>query len=53
MGIRIFRINPDGTRTEVQSEGPIKDVLKSDECYVLVADDIRKVFLWKGVASNV
>ena len=53
MGSQVFLINPDGTTTEVFSEGPIKDVLKSDECYVLVADDLRKVFLWKGVESNV
>ena len=53
MGAQVFLINPDGTTTEVHSEGPIKDVLKSDECYVLVADDIRKVFLWKGLESNV
>jgi hypothetical protein len=53
MGAQVFLINPDGTTSEVHSEGPIKNVLKSDECYVLVADDIRKVFLWKGVDSNV
>ena len=53
MGNQVFLINPDGTTTEVSSDGPIKEVLKSDECYVLVADDIRKVFLWKGVDSNV
>jgi hypothetical protein len=53
MGAQVFLINPDGTTSEVHSEGPIKNMLKSDECYVLVADDIRKVFLWKGVDSNV
>ena len=49
----MFLINPDGTTTELTSEGPIKDVLKTDECYVLVADDVRKVYLWKGVKSSV
>ncbi len=53
MGNQVFLINPDGTTTEVFSEGSIKDVLKSDECYVLVADELRKVFLWKGLESNV
>ena len=53
MGTQVFKINPDGTTTELTSEGPIKDILKTEDCYVLVADDIRKVFLWKGVASNV
>ena len=49
----MFLINPDGTTTELTSEGPIKDILKTDECYVLVADDVRKVYLWKGVKSSV
>jgi cell division protein YceG involved in septum cleavage len=50
---QLFLINPDGTTTEITSEGPIKDVLKTDECYVLVADNVRKVYLWKGVKSSV
>ncbi len=50
---QLFLINPDGTTTEITTEGAIKDVLKTDECYVLVADDIRKVFLWKGLKSSV
>jgi hypothetical protein len=50
---QLFLINPDGTTTEITSEGPIKDALKTDECYVLVADDVRKVYLWKGVKSSV
>ena len=49
----MFLINPDGTTTELTSEGAIKDVLKTDECYVLVADDVRKVYLWKGLKSSV
>ncbi|MFW9827424.1 MAG: hypothetical protein ACFFEY_07535 [Candidatus Thorarchaeota archaeon] len=27
--------------------------METDECYVLVADDVRKVFLWKGLKSSV
>lgn len=50
---QLFLINPDGTTTEITSEGAIKDVLKTDECYVLVADDVRKVYLWKGLKSSV
>jgi len=53
MGTQVFLINPDGTTTEIKSEGPIKDVLKTEDCYVLVSDDIRKVYLWKGLESNV
>jgi hypothetical protein len=49
----VFLINPDGTTTELTSEGPIKDVLKTDECYVLVADEERRVYLWKGLKSSV
>ncbi|MHA2280763.1 MAG: hypothetical protein ACXAC5_07915 [Promethearchaeota archaeon] len=51
--MQVFLINPDGTTTEQTTEGPIKDILKTDECYVLVADDVRKVFLWKGLKSSV
>ncbi|MFX1378271.1 MAG: hypothetical protein ACFFA4_04185 [Promethearchaeota archaeon] len=50
---QLFLINPDGTTTEISTEGAIKDVLKTDECYVLVADDVRKVYLWKGLKSSV
>ncbi|MFX0022773.1 MAG: hypothetical protein ACFE9S_10625 [Candidatus Hermodarchaeota archaeon] len=50
---QLFLINPDGTTTEITTGGAIKDVLKTDECYVLVADDIRKVYLWKGLKSSV
>ncbi|MFW9999652.1 MAG: hypothetical protein ACFE9Q_00360 [Candidatus Hodarchaeota archaeon] len=53
MSPQLFLINPDGTTTEITSDGPIKNVLKTEECYVLVADDVRKVFLWKGVKSSV
>ena len=50
---QVFLINPDGTTTELQSDGPIKDIIKTNECYVITDDSIRKVFLWKGIASNV
>lgn len=50
---QLFLINPDGTTSEIKSEGPIKNVLNTDECYVLVADESRKVYLWKGLKSSV
>jgi len=53
MGIQVFKINPDGTTTEINTKGPIKEALKTGECYVLVADEYRKVYLWKGIESNV
>ncbi|MHA1803017.1 MAG: hypothetical protein ACTSU4_00610 [Promethearchaeota archaeon] len=51
--LQLFKVNPDGTTTEIKTQGPIKDVLKSDESYVLVSDELRKVFLWKGARSSV
>ncbi|MHA1670946.1 MAG: hypothetical protein ACTSV5_10280 [Promethearchaeota archaeon] len=51
--MQVFKINLDGTTTEITTQGQIKEVLKTDECYILVADDVRKVFLWKGIASSV
>ncbi len=53
MGLQVFLINPDGTTTELTSDGAVKDILKTNECYVIVADDLRKVFLWKGIQSSV
>ncbi|MFX1453296.1 MAG: hypothetical protein ACFFCM_20850, partial [Promethearchaeota archaeon] len=53
MGLQCFLINPDGTTSELTSDGSLKDILKTNECYVIVADDVRKVFLWKGVQSSV
>ena len=53
MGTQVFLINPDGTTTELTTDGPIKSVLKTDQSYVIVADEVRKVFLWKGITSSV
>jgi hypothetical protein len=53
VGTQIFNINPDGTTSELTTAGAIKDVLQTDQCYVIVADDARKVYLWKGVSSSV
>ena len=49
----MFKINPDGTTTEIEVDGPIKDALDTNEVYVIIDDTIRKVFLWKGIASSV
>ncbi len=53
MSPQVFIINSDGTTSELTSEGPIKDILKTEESYVLVADDVKKVYLWKGLKSSV
>ncbi|MFW9947301.1 MAG: hypothetical protein ACFFDX_10790 [Candidatus Odinarchaeota archaeon] len=50
---QVFKINMDGTTSELKTEGSIKDILKTEECYVVVSDEVRKVYLWKGVESNV
>ena len=50
---QVFIINSDGTTSELTSGGPIKSILKSDECYVIVSDDTKRVFLWKGLSSSV
>ena len=50
---QVFKINMDGTTTEITTDGSIKEILKTDECYVLVSDEFRKVYLWKGIESNV
>jgi hypothetical protein len=53
MGLQVFRIEDDGTTTEIESDGPVKDVLETDQCYVIVSDEQRKVYLWKGITSSV
>ena len=53
MGTQVFRIENDGNTTELTTDGPIKSVLKTDQSYVIVADEVRKVFLWKGISSSV
>jgi len=53
VGLQVFKILPDGTTTEITTDRPIKNVLETSECYVIVADEVRKVYLWKGITSNV
>ena len=53
MGKQVFKINADGTTTELTTDGPIKDLLDTTESYVVVDDEIRKVFLWKGLKCSV
>jgi len=51
--MQVFKINDDGTTTELKSKGPVKDILEELECYVIVADGVKKVYLWKGIKSSV
>ncbi|MBN1801573.1 MAG: hypothetical protein JW891_08720 [Candidatus Lokiarchaeota archaeon] len=50
---QVFKVNPDGTTTELTADRPIKDIMSTEEVYVIVADDIRKIFLWLGEKSSV
>ncbi|MBD3194398.1 MAG: hypothetical protein GF317_05035 [Candidatus Lokiarchaeota archaeon] len=51
--MQCFRILDDGTTEECKTDGALKEILENDQCYVIVADDIRKVYLWKGLQSSV
>jgi len=53
MGTQVFKILPDGNTEEIKTEGAIKEILKTEECYIIVSDEYRKVYLWKGIGSNV
>ncbi len=53
IGLQVFKINPDGTTNEIKTEGAVKEVLEAAESYVIVADDVKKVYLWKGTTSSV
>jgi hypothetical protein len=54
MGRQVFLIKNDGTTEEITTtDKPIKDVLETEESYVIVDDEVRKVYLWKGEKSSV
>lgn len=55
MANQVFKVNHDGTTSELETEEgeEIKDIMESDQCYVIVADDERKVYLWIGSQSKV
>ncbi len=53
MGLQVFLIKGSGETEELKTEGAIKDILKAEESYVIVADDAKKVYLWKGTSSSV
>ena len=49
----MFLINPNKTTSEITTGRSIKDILDTNECYVIVADEVRKIYLWKGMNSSV
>jgi len=54
-GAKKLKFSPkdDGKDDNNTSEAPLKDLLGSDECYIIVSDEYRKVYLWKGKNSNI
>jgi hypothetical protein len=51
--MQIFQIESNGETTELKSDGPIKSLIKSNQCYILSDDEARIVYLWKGKESTV
>jgi hypothetical protein len=43
----------DGKDDNNTSKVLLKSILSSDECYIIVSDEYRKVYLWKGKNSSV
>jgi hypothetical protein len=51
--MQIFLVKGDGEVHEILQESPIKDLLNSDESYILCDDEERIVYLWKGKNARV
>lgn len=51
--LQCFKVNIDETITEVKTEGALKEKLNTEECYIIVSDKYRKVYLWRGYKSTV
>ena len=52
--MQVFIIRSNGECHEIKDEDkPIKELIKSDQCYIITDDDDRIVYLWKGNESPV
>ena len=51
--LQCFKVNVDRTITEIKTEGALKEKLNTEECYIIVSNEYRKVYFWKGFKSNV
>ncbi len=51
--LQCFKVNIDETITEVKTEGALKEKFNTEECYIIVSDKYRKVYLWRGYKSTV
>ena len=51
--LHCFKVNVDGTLTGIKAEGTLKEKLNTEECYIIVSEEYRKVYFWKGFESNV
>lgn len=52
--MQIFQVMSDGEVHEItRDDVPIKELLDSNECFILCDDDERIVYLWKGTGAKV
>ena len=51
--LQCFKVNGDGTIAEIKTEGALKEKLNTEECFIIVSEEHRKVYFWKGYKSNV
>jgi len=54
-GAKKLKFSPkaDGEDDTNTLNAPLKDLLKSNECYIIVSYEHRKVYLWNGKNCNV
>ncbi|MHA1777116.1 MAG: hypothetical protein DRO88_01595 [Promethearchaeia archaeon] len=51
--MQLFIVKGNGEAHEIKEETPIKKLLESNECYVVVDDKKRNVYLWIGSNASV
>lgn len=51
--MQLFIVRGNGEAHEIKEDTPIKQLLDSNECYVLVDDNTRVVYLWIGQTASV
>lgn len=52
--MQVFIVRSNGECHEIKdTDKPIKELIKSDQCYIITDDDDRIVYLWKGTESPV
>ncbi|MHA1238339.1 MAG: hypothetical protein ACTSSJ_03720 [Candidatus Odinarchaeia archaeon] len=51
--MQLFTISDSGELEEVKNGGSIKDYLKSDKVIVVVDDEKRRIWIWKGSKASI